>query len=141
MSKTFTVAGVSTLDGEVKLRVANGSAKARAAILTRGGHTEVDLIDLPKAMTKEEAAAFVAQAMGKAIPTVTAAKPKAVKAAGIKVKAPTKETFKVTKTFKEVQEMIAPKPVLTEAEKEIKEKNLQTMQAVSARLSKMRDYD
>ena len=84
MSKTFTVAGVSTLEGEVKLRVANGSAKARAAILTRGGHTDVDLIDLPKAMTKEEAAAFVAQAMGKAIPTVAAAKPKAEKAAGIK---------------------------------------------------------
>ena len=140
MSKTFNVAGFSSKDGKVSFRVANGSAAARTKVLAKDGHENIDLIDLPREMSKDEAAAFVAQAMGKTVPTATA-KPKVEKVAGITVKAPAKETFKVTKTVKEVQEMIAPKPVLTEAEKEIKEKNLQTMQAVSARLSKMRDYD
>jgi ribosomal protein L5 len=137
---TYTVAGFSSKNGKVSVRVANGSVTLRTKVLERDGHTNVDLINLPTAMSKDEAAAFVAQAMGKTVPTATA-KPKVEKVAGITVKAPAKETFKVTKTVKEVQEMIAPKPVLTEAEKEIKEKNLQTMQAVSARLSKMRDYD
>jgi len=136
---TYTIAGFSSKNGKVSVRVANGSVTLRTKVLERDGHTNVDLINLPTAMSKDEAAAFVAQAMGKTVPTATA-KPKVEKVAGIKVN-PAKETFKVTKTVKEVQEMIAPKPVLTEAEKEIKEKNLQTMQAVSARLSKMRDYD
>jgi transcriptional regulator of nitric oxide reductase len=139
MSKTFNVAGFSSKDGKVSFRVANGSAAARTKVLAKDGHENIDLIDLPREMSKDEAAAFVAQAMGKTVPAATV-KPKVEKVAGIKV-TPAKETFKVTKTVKEVQEMIAPKPVLTEAEKEIKEKNLQTMQAVSARLSKMRDYD
>lgn len=54
MSKMFTVAGLSTLDGVRKVRVANGLA-ARIAKLTRTGHTDINLFSLPRAMTKEEA--------------------------------------------------------------------------------------
>lgn len=57
MSKLFTVAGFSTLDGVRKTRVANGLA-ARIAKLTRTGHTDIQLFELPSAMTKEEAIAW-----------------------------------------------------------------------------------
>jgi len=53
-SKTFAVAGVSTLDGKTKLRFANDVMRIK--ILSKNGHTDVELIDLPHAMTKGEIA-------------------------------------------------------------------------------------
>jgi hypothetical protein len=58
MSKLFTVAGVSTLNGTVKYRVAN--SLKREAILRKSGHTAIKLIELPQAMSKEDAFAFIA---------------------------------------------------------------------------------
>jgi len=58
MNKQFTVAGVSTLNGVVKYRVAN--SLKREAILKKSGHTDIKLIELPKAMSKEDAFAFIA---------------------------------------------------------------------------------
>ena len=58
MDKLFSVAGVSTLNGIVKYRVAN-SIK-RDAILRKSGHTDIKLIELPNPMTKEDAFAFIA---------------------------------------------------------------------------------
>jgi len=57
--KTFTIAGTSTLDGVVKNRFANGTVKVREQILTRNGHTAIKLVELPQAMTKAEAVAFL----------------------------------------------------------------------------------
>jgi hypothetical protein len=52
--KTFSVAGVSTLDGKTKIRVCNDSMRIK--ILAKNGHTDVELVDLPREMTKGEIA-------------------------------------------------------------------------------------
>jgi hypothetical protein len=52
--KLFTVAGTSNRKGEVKVRFANDLV-ARIKALHRFGHTEVDLVELPRPMTKLEA--------------------------------------------------------------------------------------
>ena len=55
--KTFTVAGFSVLNGERKMRVAN--SMDRVKVLMANGHTEIELQELPRAMTKEEIAEFL----------------------------------------------------------------------------------
>jgi len=52
--KTFAVAGVSTLNGKTKIRFANDAMRVK--ILAKNGHTGVDLVDLPREMTKAEIA-------------------------------------------------------------------------------------
>ena len=59
MSKLFSVAGVSTHKGEVGLRFTNHLG-TRKTVLTKNGHTDINLIELPKPMTKEEALAHLA---------------------------------------------------------------------------------
>ncbi len=59
MSKTFTIAGTSNLNGKVKFRFANGTLKHREQVLTRNGHTEIKLVELPRAMGKEDARSFL----------------------------------------------------------------------------------
>jgi hypothetical protein len=87
-SETYTIVGVSTIPaGLVKFRVANGSAEARAKVLTRGGHTNVDLITLDSPMSKEAAVAhyvglhpeLAALAAPKEKPETKAKEPKASK--------------------------------------------------------------
>jgi hypothetical protein len=51
MSKLFTIAGYSNLNGRVKLRVATGTVARRVAVLK--------LVELPTPMTREDARAFV----------------------------------------------------------------------------------
>ena len=48
-TKTYTVAGVSTLNGEVKMRVANSAARVK--VLKQNGHTDIVLLGLATAMT------------------------------------------------------------------------------------------
>jgi hypothetical protein len=55
MSKTFTFAGVSRLNGTIKARFANDALRVK--VLQKGGHTEIDLIEFPTALTKEQAVA------------------------------------------------------------------------------------
>jgi len=55
--KLFTVAGVSTLDGETKVRFAND--ELRVKVLMKHGHTDPILIALPNAMTKLDAIEFI----------------------------------------------------------------------------------
>ena len=57
MDKQFTVAGVSTLNSVTKYRVAN--SLKREAVLKKSKHTNIKLIELPNAMTKDEAFAFI----------------------------------------------------------------------------------
>lgn len=52
MSKTFTVAGVSTLKGAVKVRFANDMTRVK--VLAKNGHKDIDLIELKNPMTKED---------------------------------------------------------------------------------------
>ena len=58
MSKSFTVAGTSVLNGKEKVRFANDLA-VRVKVLARNGHTDVDLIELPTEMDKEQAVLFL----------------------------------------------------------------------------------
>jgi hypothetical protein len=58
MSKLFSVAGVSTLAGERTFRFANTMDRVKG--LLRSGHTDVELMELPTAMTKEDAVAYLA---------------------------------------------------------------------------------
>jgi len=57
MSKTFTHAGVSKLNGTFKVRFANDSLRTK--VLIKSGHTDIDLIELKHAMTKEDAVAYL----------------------------------------------------------------------------------
>jgi len=59
MAKEFTVAGVSTLNGKLKLRFANDIA-LRVKVLARNGHDNIRLVELATAMTKAEAAKALA---------------------------------------------------------------------------------
>jgi hypothetical protein len=55
-SKLFKVVGISTLNGKTKVRFANDTSRVK--ILVKNGHTNVDLFELPEAMTKEAALAY-----------------------------------------------------------------------------------
>ena len=56
-SKLFKVVGISTLNGKTKVRFANDTSRVK--ILVKNGHTNVELFELPSAMTKEAALAHV----------------------------------------------------------------------------------
>lgn len=69
--KTYTVAGTSVKNGNKSWRVANGTPEARANVLLKDGHTDVQLQALPHPMTRENAIAFLEQNGIKAVdPTV-----------------------------------------------------------------------
>jgi hypothetical protein len=53
VEKTFSVAGISNLNGVYKVRFAN--AIERIKVLDRNGHTDVRLTQLPSIMTKTDA--------------------------------------------------------------------------------------
>ena len=57
MNKTFSFAGVSTLDGVIKLRVANDSMRVK--VLAKNGHSNIDIIELKTPLTKEDAVAYL----------------------------------------------------------------------------------
>jgi hypothetical protein len=66
--KLFTVAGTSNLNGYVKVRFGNDLV-ARIKVLHSRGNTDVNLIELPRPMTKLEALLYLQttdQAVGKA---------------------------------------------------------------------------
>lgn len=56
--KTFTVAGVSKLNGDYKIRFANDSMRVKN--LAKSGHEDIRLVELAEAMLKTEAAKFIA---------------------------------------------------------------------------------
>jgi hypothetical protein len=57
MSKSFTHAGVSKLDGEFKVRFANDAMRTK--VLIKNGHTDIDIVELKHAMSKEDALAYL----------------------------------------------------------------------------------
>ncbi len=89
--KKFSVAGVSTLAGKTKIRFANDSMRVK--ILAKNGHSDVDLVELPREMTKAEIAAHLVEiGFGSGKPAVEAA------IAYIAKKNPAASSAKVTKT-------------------------------------------
>jgi hypothetical protein len=57
MSKSFTHAGVSKLDGEFKVRFCNDALRTK--VLAKNGHKDIDIIELKHPMPKEEIVAFL----------------------------------------------------------------------------------
>lgn len=55
--KSFNVCGVSTLNGDTKIRFANDVMRIK--VLAKNGHTDIQLVELPSEMTKVEAAKFI----------------------------------------------------------------------------------
>lgn len=106
MSKTFTHAGVSTLDGVTKARFCNDALRQK--VLIKNGHTNIDIVELMSPMTKEEAVAALLKAnfdqgnktvraaleaeLDKRTPK--AAKPKTEKAAKAKKSTPSLDAIK-----------------------------------------------
>jgi len=56
-SKLYTVAGVSKLNGEYKVRFANDVMRIK--VLAKHGHEDITLVELPNEMTKLDAAKFL----------------------------------------------------------------------------------
>lgn len=58
MEKLFTVAGYSTKDGKTKPRFATDMARVKTLVKT--GHTDIQLYDLPKPLSKVASLQFLA---------------------------------------------------------------------------------
>jgi hypothetical protein len=103
--KTFTVAGTAkNADGTVKARFANDLV-ARIKILNKAGCTDINLAELPRAMTKLEALQYLTEQgitdgdAGYAVANKLAEKAKLAKKGEVKVqavKAPAKAKSTVT---------------------------------------------
>jgi len=101
--KSFKIAGVSKLAGSYKVRFANDMTRVK--VLAKTGHTEIELIDLPRAMTKPELVTFLKTSelynRAEFKQAIDAADEKyngsaTVKVAGVKVKAPAKAPAKAS---------------------------------------------
>lgn len=57
MDKKFGYAGVSRFKGEFKARWASDAARVK--VLAKGGHTDIDIVQLPNPMTKLEAVQYL----------------------------------------------------------------------------------
>ena len=115
---TFTVAGVSTQYGITKVRFANDLA-SRVKLLSKGGHSPLELMELPRAMTKAEAcqhlidvggvftqwAGVIIETMGKKQGTVVSKPTKAKAVAPKKVAAPKAIKAKVVEDDLELEEL------------------------------------
>ena len=104
--KLFTVAGTATnADGTTKARFANDLV-ARIKILNKAGCTDINLLELPRAMTKLQALQFLTETQGytgdasyavanKLAEKTKLAKKGEVKVAGASVKSTAKSTAPV----------------------------------------------
>ena len=98
--KKFAVAGVSTLDGKTKVRFANDTMRIK--ILGKNGHTDVELVDLPREMTKAEIAQhMITTGFGKGNAAIEAA------IAYVAKKNPTAKTVEVSTATAVKAEVIA----------------------------------
>ena len=118
MSK-FTVVGVSTQHGITKVRFANDIV-SRTKVLAKGGHSPLELVELPSAMSKADACQhlldiggvfaqwsdLITETMGKKVPVTKVAKapkavvakaPKAVKVTPVKAAKPAATKTKINK--------------------------------------------
>ena len=110
--KTFTVAGTAkNADGTVKARFANDLV-ARIKILNKAQCTDINLVELPRAMTKLEALQYLTEQgitegdAGYAVANKLAEKAKVAKKGEVKVKATKAPKAKSTVTAEEVLEAV-----------------------------------
>lgn len=125
MSKSFTHAGVSRLNGEMKVRFANDALRTK--VLVKNGHKDIDIVELKHPMSKEEAVQYLisidfATQNGKTNADVKAAleaeltkrtdTPKAAKAPKTTKAKPTMDSIKAKVAAKKT----APKTTVSKAE-------------------------
>ena len=102
---TFTVAGVSTQNGVTKVRFANDLV-SRTKLLAKGGHAPLELIELPRAMSKAEACAHLLDVGGvfeQWADLITETMSKKVSNAAPKVKVPKVKAAPVQKTSNKIK--------------------------------------
>ena len=102
---TFTVAGVSTQNGVTKVRFANDIV-SRTKLLAKGGHLPLELIELPRPMSKAEACAHLLDVGGifaNYADLITETMNKKVTNATPKVKAPKVKAAPVQKTSNKIK--------------------------------------
>lgn len=58
-TKTYTLGGTTKFNGVSTFRVANGKLNLRRNMLKHFGHTDINIIELPRPMTKFEAVAHL----------------------------------------------------------------------------------
>jgi hypothetical protein len=112
--KLFTVAGISKLDGEYKVRFANDMMRIK--VLAKSGHEDIRLADLEKAVTKLEAAKILLglDEFSDAIAQATISEyledktPKAKVSKPVAVKATKTPAVKAAKTAKVTEDEDAP---------------------------------
>ena len=112
--KLFTVAGISKLDGEYKVRFANDMMRIK--VLAKSGHEDIRLADLEKAVTKLEAAQILlgldefSDAIAQATITeyIEDNSPKAKVSKPVAVKATKTPVAKTTKAAKVTEDEDAP---------------------------------
>lgn len=111
----FTVAGVSTQNGITKVRFANDLV-SRTKLLAKGGHSPLELIELPRPMTKAEACAhlldvggvfkqwdtLITETMGKKVGNIS--KPKVAKAPKATVAPVQKTSAKIKQVQKKIKD-------------------------------------
>lgn len=56
-TQTFSHAGVSRLNGDMKVRFANDALRTK--VLQKNGHKDIDIVELKNPMTKEDAVAYL----------------------------------------------------------------------------------
>jgi hypothetical protein len=100
MEKLFTVAGTATQHGVTKARFANDLV-ARIKILNKNGCTDINLVELPKPMTKLQALQYLQEQgvtgdAGYAVANKLAEKTKIAKKGEIKVSGKPKTAKSVT---------------------------------------------
>lgn len=121
MSKSFTHAGVSKLNGEFKVRFANDALRTK--VLIKNGHKDIDIVELKVPMTKEDAVAYLlsinfdngnkeVRAALEAEQGKRTEKPKAAKAPKAAKTKPTMDTIKAKVAAKKA----APKSTVSKAE-------------------------
>ena len=76
--KTFTVAGHSTLNGVKKIRFATNMDRVK--VLMRNGHEDIELQELPHAMTKDAIRAFLGGTPAAVVAVIAVAEPTVIEA-------------------------------------------------------------
>lgn len=106
---TFTVAGVSThAEQGTKVRFANDLA-SRVKLLSKGGHNPLELIELPKPMTKAEACQYLLDAGGVFAQWTSVITDTMGKKQGAKISTP--KVVKAAKTTKAKAPVVKAKPI------------------------------
>lgn len=139
MSKSFTHAGVSRLNGTFKVRFANDAMRVK--VLAKGGHTDIDLIELKHPMTKEDAVAFLVSIDFANRDGVTNTEVQAALEAelGKRVEVESKPKAKVEKVAKP-KAVKAPKPTMENIKAKVEAKKAtKTKAEITAELADMED--